>query len=417
MRDESNHNQDIDQFSKIFRQKLENHQMPVDEDCWEKIESRMKTPSKKYSWKMIGTVAAAIILLLLIPFYFFYKIPSVDHQVIQVSQQDIKPVNKETKENITEQEMTNSIPVSTKTGITKTVHPEIKQSSSSQDILITDNQVNTNDIQEEIIQVFDHQNNTQKDTVKPENNSKKWDFFEKESTKLFAKGKNKKDNNWMLAAAVGAGGGNLGFNLNSTDQSYYDHDNSSIISPPGGFPNSNYYNNILSPSDFDDIDYSVPLSFGVMARKNFNQYIGLESGIVYTYLSTNFEKNSGKRYKAKMELHYLGIPVNFVAYLWNNPKWNIYMTAGAMAEKGLQSIYSQDIYENTLNSTVKAKNSIDGIQWSINGSLGVSYKLVQDWSLYVEPRVSHYFANNQPISIRTEHSTIISIGGGIRYEF
>jgi len=37
--------------------------------------------------------------------------------------------------------------------------------------------------------------------------------------------------------------------------------------------------------------------------------------------------------------------------------------------------------------------------------------------LYVEPRFSYYFDNNQPVSIRTDRPVSIGIGGGLRYSF
>ena len=50
-------------------------------------------------------------------------------------------------------------------------------------------------------------------------------------------------------------------------------------------------------------------------------------------------------------------------------------------------------------------------------SVGVSYRFYRDWSLYLEPRYSYYFDNNQPVSYRTENMTLIGVGAGVRFEF
>lgn len=67
--------------------------------------------------------------------------------------------------------------------------------------------------------------------------------------------------------------------------------------------------------------------------------------------------------------------------------------------------------------TLVEKKGISGVQWSLNGSVGVSYRLYREWSLYLEPRISYYFNNDQPVSIRTENSVIIGLGAGFRFEF
>lgn len=63
------------------------------------------------------------------------------------------------------------------------------------------------------------------------------------------------------------------------------------------------------------------------------------------------------------------------------------------------------------------RSAIDGLQWSLNLSVGVSYRLYRDWSLYLEPRYSYYFDNRQPVSYRTENMTLIGVGAGVRFEF
>ena len=107
-----------------------------------------------------------------------------------------------------------------------------------------------------------------------------------------------------------------------------------------------------------------------------------------------------------------------VFYFWNSPKWNIYITAGGMAEKGLRSIYNQDMYKNDSKySTLSEKGSVSKIQWSLNASIGASYTFYDKMSLYVEPKFSHYFDNDQPVSIRTEKKQVFGISGGFRYQF
>ena len=88
-----------------------------------------------------------------------------------------------------------------------------------------------------------------------------------------------------------------------------------------------------------------------------------------------------------------------------------------MAEKGLRSIYTENEYIEDRTITTKTITNIDGLQWSVNGAIGTTYKFQRNWGIYFEPKVSHYFDNNQPISARTNQPTVIGLTAGIRYQF
>lgn len=61
---------------------------------------------------------------------------------------------------------------------------------------------------------------------------------------------------------------------------------------------------------------------------------------MYTYLSTTFKRGGDCPSEVKSSLHYLGIPLNLVVYVWKNQRWNVYLSGGFMMEKGLQAVYS-----------------------------------------------------------------------------
>lgn len=111
------------------------------------------------------------------------------------------------------------------------------------------------------------------------------------------------------------------------------------------------------------------------------------------------------------------VPVNLVINLWDNPDWNVYVSGGGMIEKGVRSIYHVEAYGLDEHKSATYRSGIDGLQWSLNLSVGVSYRFYRDWSLYLEPRYSYYFNNNQLVSYRTENMTLIGVGAGVRFEF
>ena len=168
-----------------------------------------------------------------------------------------------------------------------------------------------------------------------------------------------------------------------------------------------------------DGEYLTPLSFGLTLRKNINTHLGIETGLVYTYLSSIYKWNDSTPFDATQQLHYLGIPVNGIIYLWNNnhSQWNVYISAGAMLEKGLWMNVVRNQYFQDRVVTTTQKSFIDGWQWSLNSSAGISYRFADKMTLYIEPRLSYYFNNNQPVSIRTRQSVSVGFGAGLQYSF
>jgi hypothetical protein len=106
-----------------------------------------------------------------------------------------------------------------------------------------------------------------------------------------------------------------------------------------------------------------------------------------------------------------------VVYLWNsNPDWRIYLSGGVTAEKGLRAIYQEESRQWGVHRTTRVKSSIDGLQWSANGAVGVNHRFEKRFGVYLESRFGHSFKNNQPISIRTERPFVVGIAMGLSYE-
>ena len=175
---------------------------------------------------------------------------------------------------------------------------------------------------------------------------------------------------------------------------------------------NNHYNNKIS-----DIRTSIPISFGITVRKNFNRTIGVETGLVYTLLSTDMTIIDGSRSEVTLQLHYLGVPASLIVNIFDKRRWNIYMSGGGMVEKGLVAVSRSKNYYVYKNSEITKNSSISGLQWSLNGGIGLSYGIYKDLNLFVEPGVSYYFDNDQPISKRTEDPFSFNLRLGLRYDF
>lgn len=229
---------------------------------------------------------------------------------------------------------------------------------------------------------------------------------------------------WLLAARVGTEGyaslpDGWSYNLDASQ----DPSSDCVPGGPSDLPPINPHPvppslpQDISPEDFADADYLPPLSFGLTVRKRLTSRVGIETGLVYTYLASRFSQPGVPRLEAKQELHYLGIPLNAVVYLYNRSRWDFYFMGGGMVEKGVQSVYSVTGYQSYDILTRTERKAVNGLQWSLNVSVGLSYRFYGPWSFYLEPRFSYYFDTNQPASIRTDKPLGFGLGGGIRFAF
>ena len=421
-----------DAFSEMMKQKLENHQLPVDLNDWSAIEKRLNKKGKRkiipwWMWLPMGSAAVLTLLFTLRSFNetsdYAVKLSS---QV--VSRQTETPKQYTAQQSIAKADVSGNQVSNVPTAVLKQKHTSVQNRNS---VVI--------DLPNKVTVAFDSVSNErnssietttlravekepiaqlvvqQNDSVQNKQELKKTvlDPNPDESIAVVPQ-KKSKHNNWMLAASYGSQGNvdlasnNGGGDFVSSSPNFYDRTLSAA--------NTNY-TSIMATNDFTKKTYNDPLSFGLTVRKQLNKTLSLESGLVYTYLLSTFENSGVQRSEAKLHLHYIGIPVNLITELWENSKWEVYLSTGFMAEKGIQSLYVQSQYFGTEAVTTTAKTNINGIQWSINGGVGVSYKIKRQLGVYFEPKFSRYFENNQPVSARTDHPFVFGLSAGLRIGF
>ncbi len=438
-----NHNEQHDALAELFRQQLEDHRLPVDDDGWSEIEQRLRGKRKTrvvWLWSAGAMAAAAAIALLVIinqPFSGDSNI-TVIPQIAVEQETMLDHSHEKVKNDHDHGDGHKSHIISQNTGTGEPKSPAVK---ANRTIPIADPvkaigltrptaiDSSGTTYKENTVSQIDQTNQpiVVKEDVQPEEDKPVIAQVESDKPKLdvslvedrpeeeepAAKGKNK----WLLAAAFGTGG--------YTDGLSTGNDYSPIMADVQSFSGNNNYaaglsGNIksftnMTEDDFSNISHLPPLSVGVTVRKNLGKFGGVESGLVYTYLSSQFEWSG---YDVHQKLHYLGIPVNMVVYLWNsNPNWRIYFSGGIMVEKGLRAMYTQEKIQAGEIRTTTVNSSIDGLQWSLNGALGINYRFNKGIGIYFEPRVGYCFDNNQPISMRTEWPVFLGVNLGLNYEF
>jgi len=168
--------------------------------------------------------------------------------------------------------------------------------------------------------------------------------------------------------------------------------------------------------------YRIPLTFGAGIRFHFDDRWSVGTGVNWSLLSNTFNgtytevNGSGDITRSinseiDHDLQYIGIPLNFYYNILNNRNLRFYAWAGGTAERGISNRYriksdAGDIFY---------KESIDGIQWSAAGGLGLEFLIGRHLGLYLDPSARYYFDCGQPSSIRTKHPFMLNYELGLRF--
>ena len=177
------------------------------------------------------------------------------------------------------------------------------------------------------------------------------------------------------------------------------------------------------PEVTTEYSHKMPVKIGASIRYDFNIFLGIESGLTYSFLSSDLK--TGKEgavsgwSKGVQSMHYLGIPLNLSFNIFSSRYFNAYVTAGGLMEKCVRGSLKTDEYldgkyHGSSSTALKQK----GLQWSVNGAAGIQVNILPQLGLYMEPGVSHHFSNNSKVrTIYSDKPTDFSLSFGLRYTF
>lgn len=177
------------------------------------------------------------------------------------------------------------------------------------------------------------------------------------------------------------------------------------------------------PEVSTEYSHKMPVKIGASIRYDFNKFLGIESGLTYSFLSSDLK--TGKEgavsgwSKGVQSMHYLGIPLNLSFNIFSSRYFNAYVTAGGLMEKCVRGSLKTDEYldgkyHGSSSTSLKQK----GLQWSVNGAAGIQVNILPQLGLYMEPGVSHHFRNNSKVrTIYSDKPTDFSLSFGLRYTF
>lgn len=176
----------------------------------------------------------------------------------------------------------------------------------------------------------------------------------------------------------------------------------------------------------EDLHHRLPVRIVAGFTYNITDRIGIETGLSYAKLVSEFEEGSNVNHViGKQKLHYLGIPLNIKYRIYSWKIIDFYVSGGGMWEKCVSAKLHKD-YPYNKNKAYEILNiGKKPMQWSVNAAAGIQCNLISrpnsgfhSMSVFVEPGVSYYFNDGSPINtIYKDKPFNFNLNLGIRLSF
>jgi len=176
-----------------------------------------------------------------------------------------------------------------------------------------------------------------------------------------------------------------------------------------------------------DVDHRQPISFGLTVSKNLSDRVSIETGIVYTYLSSKIKPKDGVSSKSRgsQYFHYLGVPlsVNYTFAKWE--KADFYVSLGGMIQKdiygrfkGTQESVGVDADAGSNNESSDVKIKQPNPQLSMMSTVGASYPIYDKLHVYATVGGVYYFDSKHDYKTAyTDKKVQFDLNVGLKYEF
>ena len=144
-------------------------------------------------------------------------------------------------------------------------------------------------------------------------------------------------------------------------------------------------------ADYEEREHhNRPIAIGLQVSYPVHDRLSVKTGIVYTKLESQFSKFvKGWEVEQQQSLHYIGIPLGVQYRLLQFGRLSMYASAGGQAD--------WNVSNKTSVNDIQVDAVKDRCQWSLCGSMGLTYNLTPNVGLFVEPGIRHYFDNHSDL--------------------
>ena len=163
--------------------------------------------------------------------------------------------------------------------------------------------------------------------------------------------------------------------------------------------------------------HRMPITWSLALKYKLDNRLGLESGINYSRLNSDFEMGTdGNTIREQQTIHYLGIPVKGIYNMYDTKLWSLYGSLGLTTEIPVRSILYSDYYVLGQHETGNKTTIRAPWQFSTTLGLGMQYHLTRNIGFFIEPSLQYFIPTKSNIeTYRTEHPFSFTLPLGIRF--
>lgn len=426
---------DEDKWIQDIRSQMEDYSEPLPAGMWDRLESELDTPKVVSMWQRWQAAAAAVLVLavssLTLWFWSSSKVEKLS-QESRIAQQQIEkaslaPESVGSVSNVVPEQFKEVVKTHSPAGkkntvcLLVTVPKEEKEVISSQDKALPVEPVETRS-GEQTGQSAE-ENRKEKIRMRREADRDQMRRNSEQTVTLYSRNKKR---NW----SVGVAAGNIPYTTTNTFNGFSRLASRTVTVSANELnmapldENAVAYSTILTSgreqTSNTHIHHHLPVTAGVSFKWNLNSQWGMETGLMYTFLSTDLTSGSENNYwRDKHKLHYLGIPLRVHRNIWSNERFAFYASAGGMVEKCVSGIL-ETVYviSNKEREAESHSLDVDALQWSVAAAAGAQVNFTRQLGLYVEPGIVYYFDDHSGVeTIRKEHPLNFNLQMGLRFSF
>lgn len=171
-----------------------------------------------------------------------------------------------------------------------------------------------------------------------------------------------------------------------------------------------------SPKEVVEKSYHhIPVTLSLSLRKNIKENWGIETGVQYTYLRSDFTTISDSYLEKIQKVSYIGIPIKGSFNIWKQRRFSLYTSAGMTLDIPVKATSEEFTSENGQIISEKKSSLYPHLQWSANFGIGIQYHITPSIGIYAEPNLQYYFNNENKLNtIRTTKPLNMTLPIGIR---
>lgn len=169
-----------------------------------------------------------------------------------------------------------------------------------------------------------------------------------------------------------------------------------------------------------DYKYSLPVSAGVSLSYNITKTWAIDTGVRWTMLTTDIRSGSETNYSREKEiLHYIAIPLNVKANIWESRFVSVYAVAGGTMQKMVDGKNVATYYYQNTEASKQTTDLVEKpVQWSVNANAGIQFNCTDFVGIYAEPGIVYYFDNHSDIkNIYKDRPLNFNLSLGVRFSF